>query len=257
MSDQLGRYHFLAWARRGVSASLTNLDGGSLPARATLNVQLALSVRQPSGTANPVTPPPMAVQMFGPGDIIGVDPRHVVRTEPRPFTSNFEPNYLCGVEFDAPDFPWMFTPAAPNADHLRPWVALIVLTPDEFTLSKTAPNPLPTIQVKNIATLPNLADSWNWAHVQVSGDTPLSDAMTTAPGNVISRLLCPRRLNPETAYSAFVVPAFEIGRQAFRRSPTPIPHGPRTPLCRSPCRSIIASTSTPATPGISNRWCAS
>jgi len=215
MSDPaLGRYHFLAWSRRGISASLDNPDsGGSLPARATMDVQLTLSV-QNGGTTSPVTPTVMPVQMFGPGDVIGIDPRHVVRTEPRQSTSNFEPNYLCGVEFDAPDFPWMFTPAAPNGDRIRPWIALIVLTPDEYTLLTAAPNPLPTIAVNSVATLPNLTDSWNWAHVQVSGDTPLAQAVTTAPGSVISRLLCPRRLQPETAYSAFVVPAFEIGRQA-------------------------------------------
>ncbi len=213
MSDTLGRYHFLAWSRRGISGSLTNVDsGGSLPARASLSVQLNLTVGQ-NGAASPVTPTPMAVQMFGPGDVIGIDPRHIVRTEPRPFTSNFEPNYLVGIEFDSPDLPWMFTPAAPNGDRLRPWVALIALTADEIT-PPAAPNPLPTIGVKNIAVLPDLSDSWNWAHVQVSGDTSLSDSMVTAPGNVISRLLCPRRLDPETSYSAFLVPAFEIGRQA-------------------------------------------
>ena len=93
-------------------------------------------------------------------------------------------------------------------------MALIVLKPDEFTQPSVAPNPLPVIDVSNIAALPNLADSWNWAHVQVSGDTPIADAMASAPGNVISRLLCPRRLDPETSYTAFLVPAFEIGRQA-------------------------------------------
>ena len=226
MSDPaLGRYHFLAWSRRGISASLSNPDSaGSLPAHGTLNVQLTLSV-QKSGATNPVMPDPMTVEMFGPGDVIGIDPRHVVRTEPRPFTSNFEPNYLCGVEFDAPDFPWMFTPAASNGDRIRPWIALIVLTPDEFTSLTTAPNPLPTIAVKAIAALPNLADSWNWSHVQVSGDTPLADAITTSPGSVISRLLCPRRLEPETSYSAFVVPAFEVGRQVgLGRDVSPIAH---------------------------------
>jgi hypothetical protein len=156
----------------------------------------------------------MAVQMFGPGDVIGLDPRHVIRTEPRHFTVNYEPNYLCGVEFDTPDLPWLFTPAAPNGDRLRPWLALIVLKPDEFSLPSVAPNPLPVLDVGKITALPDLADSWNWAHVQVSGDTALADTMASAPGNVISRLLCPRRLDPETPYTAFLVPAFEIGRKA-------------------------------------------
>jgi hypothetical protein len=211
MSDApLGRYHFLSWARRGIGASVNNPDLGSLPSRASVSVQLSLGVQQ-GGATNTVQPAPVAVEMFGPGDVIGLDPRHVIRTEPRNFTVNFEPNYLCGIEFDTPDLPWLFTPAAPNSDRLRPWLALIVLKPDEFKQLSIAPNPLPVIDVSNVAALPELADSWNWAHVQVSGDTPVANA---AAGNVISRLLCPRRLDPEMSYTAFLVPAFEIGRQA-------------------------------------------
>lgn len=215
MSDPpLGRYHFLSWARRGVGASVSNPDNnGSLPGRASLNVQLSLQVQQ-GNTTTTVQPAPMQVQMFGPGDVIGIDPRHIIRTEPRNFTVNFEPNYLCGIEFDTPDLPWLFTPAAPNGDHLRPWLALIALKPDEFKLPSIAPNPLPVVQVQTMSALQDLSDSSNWVHVQVTGDTPLADAMNTAPGNVISRLLCPRRLDPETHYTVFLVPAFEIGRQA-------------------------------------------
>src|SRR6266849_5165911 len=215
MSDPpIGRYHFLAWARRGIGASVSNVDnGGSLPSRSSLDVQLSLSVQQ-GGVTNVVQPNPRTVQMFGPGDVIGIDPRHIIRTEPRNFTVNFEPNYLCGIEFDTPDLPWLFTPAAPNGDHLRPWLALLALKPDEFNLPSDAPNPLPAVDVVKLKALSDLSDSWNWAHVQVSGDSSLTDAMASAPGNVISRLLCPRRLDPETHYTLFLVPAFEIGRQA-------------------------------------------
>ena len=215
MSDPpLGRYHFLSWARRGVGASVSNPDNnGSLPGRASLSVQLSLDV-QKGGTTTTVQPTPMQVQMFGPGDVIGIDPRHIIRTEPRNFTVNYEPNYLCGIEFDTPDLPWLFTPAAPNGDKLRPWLALIALKPDEFKLPSVAPNPLPVVQVQTMSALQDLSDSSNWAHVQVSGDTPLTDAMNSAPGNVISRLLCPRRLDPETHYTVFLVPAFDIGVQA-------------------------------------------
>ena len=215
MSDPpLGRYHFLSWARRGVGASVGNPDNnGTLPGRAGLSVQLSLDV-QKGGATTTVQPTAMPVQMFGPGDVIGIDPRHIIRTEPRNFTVNYEPNYLCGIEFDSPDLPWLFTPAAPNGDHLRPWLALIALKPDEFKVPSIAPNPLPVVQVQTLAALQDLADSSNWAHVQISGDVPLPDSIRNAPGNVISRLLCPRRLDPETHYTVFLVPAFEIGRQA-------------------------------------------
>jgi hypothetical protein len=204
-----GRYHFLSWARRGIGASVTNKDQGTLPARAALDVHLTVKV---DNVAAATQPKPVSVQMFGPGDVVGIDPRHIIRTEPRPFTTNFEPNFLCGIEFDAPDFPWLFTPAAPNGDRLRPWLALIVLKPDEFSPSPLAPNPLPSILVHKTAVLHDLSFSWNWAHLQISGDQQLADAMTSSPGSVISRMVCPRRLDPETSYTAFLVPAFETGR---------------------------------------------
>ena len=210
----VGRYHFEAWARRGIAASLKNVDSGSLPARASLKVQLFLDV-QGGSTPNPVQPPATTVSLYGPGDVVAVDPRMVIRTEPRQFTVNFEPNYLCGIEFDTPDFPWLFTPAAPNGDRLHPWLALIVLKQGtEFSVPSTAPNPLPTIIVTTMSALQDLSTSWNWAHVQISGDDSLTDTLATASGNAISRLLCPRRLDPETSYSAFLVPAFQNGVQA-------------------------------------------
>ena len=212
MSGTLGRYHFLAWTRRGIEASLNTQDtGGQLDARATLGVQLTLSANGATAGSQPST---MNVQLYGPGDVIGIDPRHIVRTEPRDSTTNYEPNYLCGIDFDAADFPWLFTPAAPNGDRLRPWLVLIALKDGEFTPPTQAPNPVPVIQVLKASSLPDLADSWNWAHTQVGGDTPLADAIASAPGSVISRLLCPRRLDPESSYTAFLVPAFDVGVQA-------------------------------------------
>ena len=97
----------------------------------------------------------------------GIDPRMVIRTEPRQSTVNFEPNYLCGIEFDTPDFPWLFTPASPNGDRLRPWVALIVLKQSEFSVPSVAPNPLPTIAVQ---THVGFAGSVRWMELGACAD---------------------------------------------------------------------------------------
>ncbi len=212
MSTDLGRYHFLAWTRRGIEASLNNHDtNGALNARASLGVQVTIAA---NGATAATQPAQVNVELYGPGDVVGIDPRHIIRTEPREFTVNYEPSYLCGIEFDAPDFPWLFTPAAPKGDRLRPWLVLIALKDDEFTPPTQAPNPLPVIQVHSASVLPNLTESWNWAHTQISGDAPLADAIASDPGAVISRLICPRRLDPETGYTAFLVPAFDVGVQA-------------------------------------------
>jgi hypothetical protein len=213
MSDDLGKYHFMAWSRRGLAAALDNPDyGSSLPLRGGLQVDLSVSAQGPSPTTTPV--PTVKVQTYGPVDILGFDSRHVVRTEPRAFTPNFEPNYLAGIELDEPDLPWLFTPASPAGDRIRPWIALIVLKADEFKLVPGAPQPLPAIDVSAIGALQPLDDAWNWAHTQVSGDGGLAGTMSSTPAGVIARLLCPRRLDPETAYTAFLVPAFEAGRLA-------------------------------------------
>ena len=208
------RYHFRSWVRRGVGSDAGQPDSASIPARASMAVTLDVTARQ--GAADvPINPPPaMTVHLYGPGDVIGIDPRHVIRTEPRNLTVNFEPNYLAGIEFDLPDFPWLFTPALPAADRLRPWIVLIVLEDDEFSVPKVAPNPLPVIDVTDMSALQSLDDSWNWAHAQISSDADLSATMTSNPAAAMSRLLCPRRLDPETDYTAFLVPAFDVGRQA-------------------------------------------
>jgi hypothetical protein len=121
------------------------------------------------------------VQTYGPIDILGFDVRHVVRTEPREFTPNFEPNYLAGIEFDEPDLPWLFTPASPAGDRIRPWFVLIVLKADEFTPVPGAPLPLPAIDVGNVGAC-SPSTTLNWAHTQVSGDGGLAGTMSAGPG---------------------------------------------------------------------------
>ena len=67
--------------------------------------------------------------------------------------------------------------------------------------------------------LPDLDESWAWAHAQVVGSATdtvptLKGAIENAPARTVSRLVCPRRLDPDVAYIACVVPAFEVGRKA-------------------------------------------
>jgi hypothetical protein len=80
--------------------------------------------------------------------------------------------------------------------------------------------PLPVLEIKAHAQeeLPDLAESWAWAHAQVSGSARNKDSLEKSlggnPALTLSRLLCPRRLDPLTDYLACVVPTFELGRKA-------------------------------------------
>jgi hypothetical protein len=235
MSDPpLATFQFLPWVRRGLSAVLANPDtaGTDPPARAQLPVQLIVTALR-SGSVVSSQPAGVTAMLYGPGDVVGVDPRHVIRTEPRDMTPNFEANYFAAIEFDHPDFPWMFTPAAPagvklplgsppaatgpGGGRLRPWISLVVLKDSEYTEPNDPPIPLPVINVASAAALSDLRDSWAWAHAHLSGDLPSggwAQLLAEQPERAISRLICPRRLEPDTSYSAFLVPAFEPGRLA-------------------------------------------
>src|SRR5687768_2888902 len=170
MSKPLGTYSFLPWLRQGLANQIQSPDfDANVKLRASVNVQLEL---KGDGVAGNVPPVPInkPVGLFGPGDIVGIDHRAVVRVSPRNWIANFEPNYLAHIEFYDEDFPHRYTPAAPNAlGRLRPWITLIVLTETEFTKRpKLHDRPLPYIDVTSLAAFPRADELWAWAHVHIN-----------------------------------------------------------------------------------------
>jgi hypothetical protein len=219
---------FLPWLRQGLAARLGNADtlGATLPASVDLTVTL--------GVTTPANNPSATVHVRGPGDVIGIDPRQVVRTEPAVDSGDFEAVDLAAIEFDNPDLPWLFTPAAADAQgRLRPWMCLVVVRQqDGVRLRPAGGEPLPVLEIaapaKPLEELPDLAESWAWAHAQVSWphDAPPDEAavrelLMTRPELSVSRLLCARRLAPHTDYIACVVPTFDVGRRAGLNLPLP------------------------------------
>ncbi|MEU8678662.1 hypothetical protein [Streptomyces sp. NPDC048560] len=146
-----------------------------------------------------VRPPRGDLRMLGPEGVIGIDTGRVLRVDPPPGIQDAEPNYMACVEFDAPELPWLFTPARADGDRLRPWLVLVVLETAGHPLQSG--RALPFVEV-DAAALPSLGQSWQWAHVQRPAGR--SEPLT-------SRLLCPLRLKSGTDYTACVVPAFQGG----------------------------------------------
>jgi hypothetical protein len=208
------RYRFLPWVRLGAgSAAADTLDRG-LPAHATRRVTLRVNdTREVSVTA----------RLHGPGDVVSLDTRMVVRTDPPHLAAEFEPNYFPLLEFDRPDVPWMFTPATGDAQgRLRPWLVLVAVRKQpgvRLTVDPASRRPVLRLDppARPADELPDLADSWAWAHAQVvdaGTGRPLDQLLAAESEQNLSRLLCPRRLAPNTAYVACVVPAFDVGRKS-------------------------------------------
>jgi hypothetical protein len=235
MAKPLGTYSFLSYLRIGLANKITQPDQDPIDLRATFDVNLSLEGQPVSGSAvltQPITKP---VQLYGPGDIVGIEPRAIFKTEPLNWITNFESNYLPYVDFYEEDFPWRYTPArADEAAHrLRPWITLVVLEEGEFEEGQNLQGRLlPFIEVDSAdAKFPPADQLWAWAHVHVNADMAANDEQISSTnmaavlprldaalkGNAdvaYSRLLCPRRLKPNAAYHAFIIPTFETGRCA-------------------------------------------
>lgn len=221
-------YKFFSWARKGIAANIDEKDtlgksDGVQPERALVPVDITLNTNIPVPTKN--------FTLIGPGDIVGIHADMMIRCEPRDGVSNFEPNYFPYVEFYDEDFPWRYTPAsaAGAADmSLRPWISLIVLKEDEFE-DTALQSPLKSIVVKKIEAI-QPADElhlWAHAHTNLKNDETnfekyvesLAVQVKEDPDGVYSRVMCPRKLDANAMYHAFLIPSFETGRLAALGQP--------------------------------------
>lgn len=228
MSEKLAHYTFLPYVRLGLSANITESDHlgtgvGSSTERVTVSVEARVN-------GNRYDELKKKVLLVGPGDITGIQSKAIVRNFPLKGTQNFEPNYLAFIEFYEEDFLWRYTPAKASGDKLRPWLVLLILKDGEFERESSLTGPLPGVTLSSEGlgmAFPDVDESWAWAHVHANEDldpsdsgkvsdavSNLNDAVSSNPDSACSRLMSSRRLEPETHYTAFLVPAFETGRLA-------------------------------------------
>jgi hypothetical protein len=234
MSHPLATYTFLPWLRQGLSNTITQ---GETDANATLRASVALQLTVRSEGIGAAIPDAhlttTTVRLYGPGDVLGIERRAIIKTEPRHWITNYEPNNLAHIEFYDEDFPWRYTPAhADTTNHRhRPWIMLVVLAEGEFRDGNAEGKPAPFIDISDLSKLPPKDELWAWAHVHANrnlgaDDTvivnsdgadiaeKLSGVLAENPDLAYSRIVCPRKLEKNTAYHAFLIPSFETGRVA-------------------------------------------
>ena len=236
--SNLAQYTFIPWFRQGLAVKINEKDSyaalgqdGSVDERVHLEIELFLedtTISDKSISENIIR---KDVAIYGPGDIRGIDNRAIIRTEPKAGINNYEANNLAYIEFYEEDFPWRYTPANPDdsnqtiAKRLRPWLTLVVLKDDEHTLNTQGEQGLSSITITQATidiSFPEPSEIWAWAHVQINRElshtngTPLVNDVTNElennPDIGISRLICPRKLQKKTQYTAFLIPSFETGR---------------------------------------------
>jgi hypothetical protein len=181
IGDQLT---FLPWVQSALLNGIPAQTAQSTSLRPTLDLKATLAVD--ASTQNTLTVAATTAEIYGPGDVLGLNQRAILTTVPQPGAVGFSPLQLAAIDFKEEDLPWRYSmltaPAvAATATTVAlaaaplPWCLLLVLEASEYDPQPLAGQPLPSIKVKDSATTPNLAyPSRNeqqqklWAHVQIN-----------------------------------------------------------------------------------------
>ncbi|MBO4209054.1 hypothetical protein [Micromonospora echinofusca] len=254
----MGGLRFLPWVRDGVARLIAASDplSGALPLH---RPEVSLSVTAQGtgpGQDEPVDVVGTAAALLhGPGDVTGLAGQQVIRSHPAPGTDNADGTLFAAVEFDRPDLPWLHTPASPDSQgRLRPWLVLVVVPAGARGRVEQVPGqPLPRLHTV-VGELPHLTESWAWAHAQVlvvEETEDVAEVIATAPERTLSRLVCPRRLDPDTDYLAAVVPAFDAGVRTGLGMP--VATGPLLPAW-GPGSPVVDDPQAPLTLPVYHHW---
>ncbi|HSI74545.1 MAG TPA: hypothetical protein VK957_01565 [Lunatimonas sp.] len=217
--------YFLPYMRQGLT---TLAEHDKVPGkRMIIPVKLTISANSSTDNTTKTGIVEKEITLFGPGDILGINKNIISRVAPSPNANNFESLLVPFIEFSEPDILWRFS-SLQTADKINwiPWLTLIVLKAEngqeegEFVKIQNSNKELPPqIQLKPNAILPDLRESWRWAHVhqldiEEASPEHIENSLKMARKKAVCRLLCPRRLRPKTKYHAFLIPVFKIGAEA-------------------------------------------
>ena len=110
---------FLPFVRQGLTPA------ANAGARANVSVSFRLeSAGQPSRDIS------RTLALAGPGDVLAIEPRQVLRVSPAAGARDAEPDFFPLIEFDAPELPWAYSPTLPAGSRLAPWLVLVVVEAD-------------------------------------------------------------------------------------------------------------------------------
>ena len=190
----------------------------------------------PGGGAPIVQPVAQDIALYGPGDIVGID---AARDLPHRSACRGSPTTSPTTSPRSSSTTRTF-PGATHRQHrvraglhLRPWITLIVLKESEFADGQTTlDRPLPVHHGQQSGRLPragralglgacplqpelSAGNRANWCRPTWARSLPRVQAISARTAiSPIRASLCPRRLEDNTGYHAFVIPTFETGRLA-------------------------------------------
>ena len=204
MTETSGGFRFVSHQRRGLIA----LPG--VAAAGTVSVSATLS---DSSTTTPVT-----IGLNTVADVQGIDTTLVIRQYPRPDATDAETEFFPLVEFAAAELPWLL-PTPNGAQGPLPWLCLVVVEQREgVSVTGSGLGRPDVLHIERpgragAGAARPLGRRAVGARLRrdVGADDRLAGSRSTSPpGRHLSgcRLVAPRRLLPDTSYTAALVPIF-------------------------------------------------
>lgn len=226
------KLYILPYLRKGLSSFISSEDYSQYDnERAKIDVQLNLRVKKGEERIGNENIKKDDVELVGPIDIKKVNKSAISHIYPAPSTTQrYNAAYMPFIEFYEEDFPWRYTPLVADDQNktLVPWLMLVAVTEDEFTISNVGDEGVRMVKF-------NLSDSRyeevfpkdanelkKLAHVQISMDydpkecqdieSKVNNELDKNPEIGISRLLCASKLPKDKKIYVFLLPSFELGR---------------------------------------------
>ena len=214
--------HILPNLRKGLSRNITSGVKDADGLRAGFNVSVQMDGQKPGSGGIAKKSLERKFFLAGPVDVRGINAKAISQVVPADKSFGFSNGYMPYIEFLDEDLPWRYTPL-PSSDKLVPWLILIACKDGEFKINrsyegiKSVTVNLEGVEGQELSTFyPDPAKFHTLAHVQITtpeGKDPLQHIKDN-PDDGVSRLFCGRALVPQTKYTLFLVPAFELGRLA-------------------------------------------
>ena len=161
------------------------------------------------------------MRLLGPELVTGLPATQVLREEPRPDSADVEPNYFPFVELASggPAVAAHAGGARPGGTgRLRPWLVLVVVREQDGREHRAVPGDVAlgaphrgARRPEPGAARPRRVVGLGARPVARCGRRNRRRLSSGASGEVVARLVCPRRLLPDSAWLACVVPAFAAG----------------------------------------------
>lgn len=207
----------LSYIRKGLNQYITredNLTGAKsdeICARTTITIKIDVKgdrVEATEGSENrKVEAIRRSFTLSGAGDVKAIKADVVRQVVPACKATALSYEFMPYIEFYESDFPWRYTALKANSGKLRPWIALIVCKKEEFglQLQESGRSIVTLSAASSEEILPRIEDLPLLAHTQMEFDDS---------GKIVeefSRVLCNRKLEEATTYTAFLIPTFKQG----------------------------------------------